>query len=305
MSTGGVTQSHTTQSHTLGASRCSRSRFDALKNHPEVLLSAPTMPPSRRSPRRSRDSRTKPSSVGMREVEERLGQRQSKHDEQWNARFKELLRYKSKHGDCNVSTKQGQLGKWVNHQRSSYKDGKLSQDRIDRLSSIGFKWVLVEKVPWEIRFKELVEYKANHGDCNVPQSQGKLGKWVDRQRSNHKDGTLPQDRINRLNGMGFDWSPGRGGSRNRKAPPSTRKQTSRKVRLSSPSTNVNSPSVGDGARCAEPNGFKGEGRGATSVPSLKVPPERSDRNRGTDSDDEIDEIGALIYDQAMRRRQPS
>ena len=111
--------------------------------------------------------------------------------------------------------------------------------------------------------------------------------------------SYPQDRLNRLNGIGFDWTPPMG-SRKRKAPPSTRKQTSRKVRVSSPSTKVNSPSAGDGARCAEPNGFKGEGRGATSA--LKVPSRRSDRNRGTESDDEVDEIGALIYDQVMRRR---
>jgi len=154
------------------------------------------------------------------------------------------------------------------------------------------------KKDWEIRFNELVKYNAKHGDCNVPQRQGQLGLWVYTQGTNYKKGKLPHDRLNCLNGIGFDWTPPMG-SRKRKAPPSTRKQTSRKVRLSSPSTKVNSPSAGDGARCAEPNGFKGEGRGATSA---KVPSRRSDRNRGTESDDEVDEIGALIYDQVMRRR---
>ena len=33
-------------------------------------------------------------------------------------------------------------------------------------------------VTWETRFAELVEYKANNGDCNVPVGQGELGRWV-------------------------------------------------------------------------------------------------------------------------------
>ena len=32
-------------------------------------------------------------------------------------------------------------------------------------------------VPWETRFAELAEYKANNGDCNVPVGQGELGRW--------------------------------------------------------------------------------------------------------------------------------
>ena len=258
------------------------------------------MPPSRR---RSRGSRTKPSSVGMRQ-EERLGQRQNRHDDKWNARFKELLSYRAGHGDCDVSTRQGKLGAWVSKQRKTYLAGSLAQDRIDRLDSIGFKWTLKDpNVPWETRFEELVQYKAKHGHCNVPRSQGQLGNWANNQRAMYKKGKLSQDRINRLNGIDFDWTPPTG-SRKRKAPPGTWKLT-RKVRLSSPSTNVNYLSVGDGARGAEPNGFKGEGRNAASVLSLKVPSKRSDHIRGTGSDDEVDEIGALIYDQVMRRRQSS
>ena len=95
----------------------------------------------------------------------------------WETRFKELVQYKAKHGDCNVLVKQGQLGNWVRKQRVAYKAGSLAQDRIDRLSSIGFLWALVQigpSVPWDTRFNELVKYKAKHGDCNFPTSQGKL-----------------------------------------------------------------------------------------------------------------------------------
>ena len=247
--------------------------------------------------------RPKPSSMGMRD-EERLGQRQNKHDENWNARFKELLSYRSEHGDCDISCSQGKLGRWVSKQRERYRAGSLAQDRIERLSGIGFKWG--PRVPWETRFDELVRYKAKHGDCNVPQRQGPLGTWVNYQRFDYKKSKLSQDRIDSLNGIGFEWTPPLGRSRKRKSHPSTRKQPStRRETVSSPGTNVNPPSVGDGARGAEPNGFKGEERNAASVLSLKVPSKRSDHIRGTGSDDEVDEIGALIYDQVMRRRQSS
>ena len=91
----------------------------------------------------------------------------------WNARFKELLTYKSEHGDCNVPKRQGKLGRWVGGQRKSYMAGSLPQDRIDRLNIIGFKWALkeaVSTVPWDTRFEELIKYKAEHGDCDIPQT---------------------------------------------------------------------------------------------------------------------------------------
>ena len=123
--------------------------------------------------------------------------------------------------------------------------------------------------------------------------------WVFTQRKSYRKGKLSKDRIDRLNGIGFEWTPQIGRSRKRKAPPSTRNQSlSRRERVSSPCSNVQSPSAIDGARGVEPNEFKGEGRGATSSAlSLKVPSKRSDHNRATESDDEFDEIGALIYDQ--------
>ncbi|EJK54294.1 hypothetical protein THAOC_26096, partial [Thalassiosira oceanica] len=160
------------------------------------------MPPSRRTPRR----RTKPSQ-GLQAG--RLGKQRETNVERWNVRFRELLDYRSEHGSCNVPRSQGKLGAWVNHQRSAYNANSLAQDRVDQLNSIGFMWSLIAKghnVPWETRFDELVQYKTKHGDCNVPQSQGNLGIWVSYQRKVYKVGSLAQDRIDRLNGIGFNWS---------------------------------------------------------------------------------------------------
>ena len=133
--------------------------------------------------------------------------------EQWNSRFKELLSYRSEHGDSNVPQRRGKLGSWVKLQRALYKAGSLAQDRIDRLSSIGFKWAMKEggpAVPWETRFDELVQYKAKHGDCNVPDKQGKLGTWVGTQRKAYKANSLAHGRIDRLSSIGFSWVMARG-----------------------------------------------------------------------------------------------
>ena len=223
----------------------------------------------------------------------------------WETRFNELVQYKAKHGDCNVPVKQGQLGKWVSTQRTAYMAGSLAQDRIDRLNNVGLKWAMIDPiVPWETRFNDLVKYKVKHGDCDVPQRQGKLGTWVNTQRTNYKKDNLSKDRIDRLNVIGFDWTPPTGRSRKRKAPPSTRMQSSsRQMRVSSPSTNVKSVSVVAGASDVKLNGVKGKGFDSEPSLPLQIPSKRSDCNLGTESDDEVDEIGALIYDHAMRRKQ--
>ena len=72
-----------------------------------------TMPP----PRKIRRSQTTNSSGGLGLRGERLGRRNTKN-EQRNARFKELLDYRSEHGNCDVPRRQGKLGNRVGTQRT-------------------------------------------------------------------------------------------------------------------------------------------------------------------------------------------
>jgi len=76
----------------------------------------------------------------------------------WNVatfeqRCHDLLAFKSEFGHCNVSRKYSadpSLGNWCNTIRSSYKKiqqgqtprRNLTQDEIERLEEIGFKWTL-------------------------------------------------------------------------------------------------------------------------------------------------------------------
>ena len=124
---------------------------------------------------------------------------------EWLARFDELVRYMASHGDCNVMTK-SPLGKWVSWQRLSYSKGKISEDHIRILESIGFTWNVFDE-EWESRFDELNKYKEEHGNCDVQTSADRLGSWVSTQRQLYKEGVLSNERIERLENIGFAWDP--------------------------------------------------------------------------------------------------
>ena len=104
----------------------------------------------------------------------------------------------------------------------------MTEDRIARLEAIGFEWSVKkpyrEKVPWESRFKELKQYKKKHGTCHVPHVKSgahkQLADWVTYQRSGYSEFIkarqagkptvncrgMTEDRIARLEKIGFEWS---------------------------------------------------------------------------------------------------
>ncbi len=67
----------------------------------------------------------------------------------------ELAEFKREFGHCNVSRyneRNAQLSRWCDNQRQLFKNGKLSQDRIDKLNELGFTWVLKVQVDWNVRY---------------------------------------------------------------------------------------------------------------------------------------------------------
>jgi len=67
---------------------------------------------------------------------------------------------------------------------------------------------------WEQRYEELVHFQQGHGHCRVSTESGVLGKWVMHLREKYKRflkekryrGQLTQERIDRLEALGFEWS---------------------------------------------------------------------------------------------------
>jgi superfamily II DNA or RNA helicase len=131
-------------------------------------------------------------------------------DAWWEEKFAELLAYKEINGHCNVPShcKNQGLGGWVTTQRTVRKTGLLSEERIQRLNQIGFVWDILDAW-WEEKFAELLAYKEINGHCKVPvkgSEHPQLGSWVDRQRLYRKEGKLSEERIQRLDEIGFVWN---------------------------------------------------------------------------------------------------
>jgi hypothetical protein len=120
---------------------------------------------------------------------------------------------------------------------------RLSEDRKKMLDSLGFVWSLRSKRTddhWDDMYRQLVEYKAKHGDCLVPsryEENFKLGKWVETQRyeftklqratgqkseqnlespveqqqteeggkKSRANPRLTEERLRRLEAIGFEW----------------------------------------------------------------------------------------------------
>jgi GNAT superfamily N-acetyltransferase len=132
------------------------------------------------------------------------------HATVWEEMFEALSEYKRQHGDCKVPNRyrgNPKLNAWVNTQRLFKKKGRLSEARIRRLEQIGFVLDPREAL-WEEMFGALLDYCQKHGDCNVPYewtSNPKLGKWVVNQRQVKNTRRLSEERIRRLNEIGFQW----------------------------------------------------------------------------------------------------
>ena len=72
---------------------------------------------------------------------------------------------------------------------------------------VGTRLVEFVTPSWEKSYGELVQYKEEHGDCNVPFSYKEnpsLGAWVNSQRTKWKNGQLDPKRKKLLADLGFD-----------------------------------------------------------------------------------------------------
>ena len=117
-------------------------------------------------------------------------------DRIWEKGFLEAKKYYEKYGDLNVPVKYEtdnlfSLGTWIQRQRNLYKNNKICDDRIKRLTDIGMNW---NPDNWESRFKLVKQYYEEHGNINISQKeviQGVwLGKWIVSQKKAMQEGKL-------------------------------------------------------------------------------------------------------------------
>ncbi|MGR6760387.1 Helicase associated domain protein [Paenibacillus sp. T2-29] len=97
---------------------------------------------------------------------------------------------------------------WIKHQRAAYREGRLNIERINKLNEVDFIWNELENL-WSLNYELLLEFKEEQGHVDVPNrfefKGNKLGNWVHDQRKKYKRGKLTQERIDRLELIGFLW----------------------------------------------------------------------------------------------------
>ncbi len=149
------------------------------------------------------------------ELLEAIGMDWQRFDGKWMLGFSHFEEYIQAFGNTDivstyVSPDGFRLGQWVFAQRNRKMLGKLSEDKIARLESLGFVWSVTDAA-WENAFEALAEYKEKHNSFNIPPdyttSQGaKLKLWVQNQRTKFRKGKLSERQIEQLNSIGFVWT---------------------------------------------------------------------------------------------------
>jgi hypothetical protein len=128
----------------------------------------------------------------------------------WDLNFGKLVAFKDEYGHCRVPstfTPNPHLAQWVAHQRRYFSSGMLSKHRVTSLVSLGFD-LDPFVADWESNFIKLHTFRIEHGHCRVPnryEADRNLGQWVSNQRFQYLKSNLSQDRIIRLESIGFTW----------------------------------------------------------------------------------------------------
>ena len=135
----------------------------------------------------------------------------------WDMYYTSAKQYYQENGNLEVParyiTEEGYaLGSWLNNQKAIRKGtiaGKLTEDQIQKLDSIGMIWDSLDYF-WEQNFKLAKEYYLAHGNLDIQTNyrseDGKnLGNWILRQRQLYKSNSLTDDQIKKLDSIGMDW----------------------------------------------------------------------------------------------------
>lgn len=168
-------------------------------------------------------------------VEEDMYKEEKRMDQRWEAKFKDLVRYKEAHdGGVTVPASENPtLSKWIENQKAFHKKDKLLEERAGRLKEIGVSFETKPKQvtpkkkqqatkqyrtnsspsrfpaydqKWELNFNDLVRYKKYHGNVFVvPSKNPILSKWIENQKTFHKRDKLSEERAERLKEIGISF----------------------------------------------------------------------------------------------------
>jgi Helicase associated domain len=113
-----------------------------------------------------------------------------------------------------LSIGSGGLSAWMYRQRTANADGTLSDERKEKLNSVGFQWIAIaegrnpyDHDAWNNNFTLLEKHHLENGCCRGPYDDKRLGQWVKNQRFAFKNKEslteIQQERWTRLKTLGF------------------------------------------------------------------------------------------------------
>tara|TARA_R110001592_G_scaffold363352_2_gene684826 strand:+ start:97855 stop:98556 length:702 start_codon:yes stop_codon:yes gene_type:complete len=138
------------------------------------------------------------------------------HEPHWEKGFAELQSFRAQFGHSLVPENyitagdHYELGDWARAQRLT--EGNYPREKYQRLCTLDYVWDLRE-YDWKRAFAALEAYKAEYGDCLVPEDyitedELELGEWVIKQRTDLHYSYLPLEKMLKLDEIGFAWATG-------------------------------------------------------------------------------------------------
>lgn len=151
----------------------------------------------------------------LRDCREILEEIQKNLDATWNMYYQDLCRYWEENGNCDLSkrykTEEGLLlGRWVLRQKTLYREGKLTEDKIAALEKLDISWDYWSDVNFDRNVELLKKYREEHGSLfmtkNYTTADGvALATWCTNIRKLQRNRKLPENRFKILDDMGFLW----------------------------------------------------------------------------------------------------
>ncbi len=187
------------------------SRFRATHGHVDVAdpyPDAPTLPAWIQLQRRANNKGVlTPEQVQRLDALEFIWDPVEKH---WQDQFKALTDFYQTQGHFNVPKEwsdQPDLFQWVKSQRLARDKEKLDESKLALLTELGFVWN-PQEAAWEEMFLALSQFQQVRTHCLVPAqwpNNPSLARWVDQQRRDYRLKQLPDDKIARMEALGFIW----------------------------------------------------------------------------------------------------
>lgn len=125
----------------------------------------------------------------------------------WDAQYNQLSFFHQLQGHCNVPKhfpSDPTLPKWVKQQRQRYHEEQLTPHQVQKMEALHFVWGLGEDPVWDDFYAQLA---AAQGAYNEENKMDDLGEWVSQQRLVKEHNQLSEQKVAKLESIGFEWIP--------------------------------------------------------------------------------------------------